>query len=68
MAQYLPLIEIMILINLVLLVAGFYRPWLVLWFMHKQNRLLVLQIYGISFMTLLLLRMVILYFFADQSI
>jgi len=52
-------LKILFLLSGTALVLGFIRPVLVLWFMHRCNRSMVLQYYGIPalllFLTLLLL-------------
>lgn len=48
-----------ILVLLFLLVAGLYRPWWVLWWMPRQNRKKVLQLYGIPSLILVVLYFVI---------
>jgi hypothetical protein len=45
----------LILLLLLLLVVGLYRPWWVLWWMARQNRKKVLQLYGIPLVILVLL-------------
>jgi len=54
----LPFINLIIILDLLLLMAGLIRPWWVLWFMYKQNRLMVLQYYGATLVILLIFRLV----------
>ena len=44
-----PLYYILLLLlvfDFLLLTVGLYKPWIVLWWMPRQNRKLVLKIYG----------------------
>lgn len=49
----------LILLLQLLLVAGLYRPWWVLWWMARQSRIKVLQLYGIPLFILVVLYLVI---------
>lgn len=48
-------LRILFWLNLLLLVLGLWRPWVVLWWMASQNRLKVIQYYGSSLLVLLVL-------------
>lgn len=37
---------LLIILDFLLLITGLYKPWVVLWWMPRQNRKRVLQIYG----------------------
>lgn len=39
-----------------LLVGLFYKPWIVLWWMDKQNRLMVIKYYGTAVLMTILLK------------
>jgi len=39
-----------------LLIGLFYRPWVVLWWMEKQNRIRVILYYGIPFLILFFIK------------
>ncbi|WP_439482155.1 hypothetical protein [Cyclobacterium plantarum] len=47
-------LKILFLLASLGLILGFIRPVLVLWFMHRCNRLMVLQYYGIPALLLFL--------------
>ena len=59
MSQYSQLVNIIIILDVICILAGLYRPWWVLWFLYKQNRLLVLQYYGTVLLILLLAKTII---------
>ena len=37
---------LLLTLDFLLLTVGLYKPWIVLWWMPRQNRKLVLKIYG----------------------
>ncbi|WP_162416232.1 hypothetical protein [Cyclobacterium roseum] len=47
-------LKILTLLAAIALMLGFIRPVYVLWFLHRNNRLLVLQYYGIPALIFLL--------------
>lgn len=52
-------LKYLILLFSLLLLAGLYKPWWVLWWMARQNRKKVLRYYGIPLTILLLLYLVL---------
>ncbi|MDN5214558.1 hypothetical protein QQ020_20935 [Fulvivirgaceae bacterium BMA12] len=55
MELLLNLIFILAIFNFLLLAVGLYRPWIVLWWRRRQNRLQVIRLYGTLGAGLLLL-------------
>ena len=49
------LILLLLILDFLLLLLGLFRPWTVLWWMPRQNRKRVLQIYGTLGVLLVLL-------------
>ena len=50
---------IITILDLVLLFTGLYKPWIVLWWMPRQNRKTVLRIYGTAGVLLMLLTLLL---------
>lgn len=46
---------ILTILDFILLFTGLYKPWIVLWWMPRQNRKKVLRIYGTAAVLLVLL-------------
>lgn len=57
------LLTILILILLMIMVAGLVKPWYVLWFLEKKNRLKVLKFFGTILLILILLQIVLAHYF-----
>ena len=59
MSDYFFAIDLLIILDAFMILCGLIWPWWVLWFMYRQNRLMVLQYYGTLMVFLLITRMVI---------
>jgi hypothetical protein len=52
-------LNILITLNLILLIIGLFKPWIVLWWEHTQYRLKVIKVYGMIIIGVYLLKMVL---------
>ncbi len=52
-------LNILITLNLILLIIGLFKPWIVLWWENTQYRLKVIKLYGMIILSVYLLKMVL---------